>query len=56
MHVLLDAVPKHRRAELVSHYLGGTTDRAAADHLRDLGFPVAGTAETNGATTAWLDA
>ena len=70
VHVLLDAVPRRRRADLVrhaltlvepggrllvSHYLGGTTDRTAGEHLRDLGFPVAGTAEAKGATTAWLD-
>lgn len=71
VHVLLDAVPRRRRADLVrhaltlvepggrllvSHYLGGTTDRTAEEHVRDLGFLVAGTAEANGATTAWLDA
>jgi hypothetical protein len=71
VHVLLDAVPKRRRADLVrhtltlvepggrllvSHYLGGTTDRSAAEHLRELGFRVSGTAEADGATTAWLDA
>lgn len=70
VHVLLDAVPRARRADLVrhtctlvepggrllvSHYQGGTTDRAAADHLRDMGFPVAGAATADGATTAWLD-
>lgn len=70
VHVLLDAVPRARRADLVrhtftlvapggrllvSHYTGGTTDRAAADHLRDMGFPVAGSATADGATTAWLD-
>jgi hypothetical protein len=71
VHVLLDAVPNRRRADLVhhtltlvepggrllvSHYLGGTTGRGAAEHLRDMGFRVSGTAEVDGATTAWLDA
>lgn len=71
VHVLLDAVPRSRRADLVrhtrtlvapggrllvSHYTGGTTtDRTAADHLRDMGFPVSGSATAEGATTAWLD-
>lgn len=70
VHVLLDAVPRARRADLVRHtftlvapggrllvsnYTGGATDRAAADHLRDMGFPVAGSATADGATTAWLD-
>lgn len=71
VHVLLDAVPRARRADLVrhtftlvapggrllvSHYKGGATDRrAAADHLRDMDFPVAGSATADGATTAWLD-
>jgi len=73
VHVLLDVVPRHRRADLVRHALstlvepggrllishyqsGGGTDRSAAEHLRDLGFPVAGSASRPGATTAWLDA
>jgi SAM-dependent methyltransferase len=70
VHVLLDAVPRRRRPDLVrhaltlvapggrllvSHYLAGTTDRAAADLLRDMGFPVAGAAESERATTAWLE-
>jgi len=73
VHVLLDAVPRRRRADLVrhalealmepggrllvSHYLGhGTTDRTAEEHLRDLGFAVAGSSRVDGATTAWLEA
>jgi methyltransferase family protein len=70
VHVLLDAVPRARRADLVrhtftlvepggrllvSHYPGGTSDRGAEEHLRDMGFPVAGSATGDGATTAWLD-
>ena len=70
VHVLLDQVPKARRADLVrhaltlvepggrllvSHYMGGTTDRPAAEHLRELGFTASGTAESLRATTAWLD-
>lgn len=72
VHVLLDAVPRRRRADLVRHTLGlvapggrllvshyqgdGGTDRTAAEHLRDLGFTVAGSSGPRGAATAWLDA
>ncbi|GAB1510770.1 class I SAM-dependent methyltransferase [Actinophytocola sp. KF-1] len=70
VHVLLDAVPRHRRPDLVrhaltlvepggrllvSHYAGGTGDRRAEEHLRDMGFPVAGAAESERASTAWLE-
>jgi 2-polyprenyl-3-methyl-5-hydroxy-6-metoxy-1,4-benzoquinol methylase len=71
VHVLLDAVPRRRRADLVRHALAlvepggrllvslyqadGGTDRGAADHLRALGFTVAGDVAVAGATTAWLD-
>jgi 2-polyprenyl-3-methyl-5-hydroxy-6-metoxy-1,4-benzoquinol methylase len=70
VHMLLDAVPRHRRPDLVrhtltlvepggrllvSHYAGGPADRAAQDLLRDMGFPVAGAASSARATTAWLD-
>jgi hypothetical protein len=45
---------------LVSHYQrAGGTDRTAGQHLRDLGFPVAGEAGSDGARphqTAWVDA
>jgi hypothetical protein len=73
--LLLDLVPVARRADLVRHALatlvaaGGRllvshyqqgTDRTAAEHLRALGFPVAGESHGAGpvraATTAWLDA
>jgi 2-polyprenyl-3-methyl-5-hydroxy-6-metoxy-1,4-benzoquinol methylase len=41
---------------LVSHYQSaGGTDRTAAEHLRDMGFDVVGSASRPGATTAWLD-
>jgi 2-polyprenyl-3-methyl-5-hydroxy-6-metoxy-1,4-benzoquinol methylase len=45
---------------LVSHYQGdGGTDPTAAEHLRRLGFPVAGKSHGQGApraaTTAWID-
>jgi hypothetical protein len=77
VHVLLDAVPRRRRADLVrhaletlveaggrvlvSHYQGdGGTDLTAEEHLRALGFEVAGSARARGsdrgATTAWLQA
>ncbi len=70
VHVLLDAVPRRRRPDLVrhaltlvepggrllvSHYVSGTRDRAAEEHLRDMGFPVVGAAESERATTAWHD-
>jgi hypothetical protein len=69
VHVLLDAVPRARRADLVRHtftlvepggrllvsYYPGGTDRGAEEQLRDMGFPVAGSATGDGATTAWLD-
>jgi 2-polyprenyl-3-methyl-5-hydroxy-6-metoxy-1,4-benzoquinol methylase len=75
VHTLLDTVPAGRRGDmvrhaldmlvepggrlLVSHYQQGS-DRTAAEHLRALGFPVAGEshgqqAERND-TTAWIDA
>jgi hypothetical protein len=45
---------------LVSHYLGaGATDRTASEHLRALGFAVAGTAagrDRPREQTAWIDA
>jgi SAM-dependent methyltransferase len=74
VHVLLDTVPVHRRADLVHHALGalvapggrvlvshysGGTDLTSAEHLRALGFPVAGESHGVGAertaTTAWID-
>jgi 2-polyprenyl-3-methyl-5-hydroxy-6-metoxy-1,4-benzoquinol methylase len=68
VHVLLDAVPVARRANLVRHALslvepGGRAlvshygrSGTAREHVRDLGFPVAGWAGTDGNTTAWIDA
>jgi hypothetical protein len=75
VHVLLDTVPVRRRADLVRHALttlvapggrllvshyGGGTDLTSAEHLRALGFPVAGGSHAVGAerttTTAWIDA
>jgi 2-polyprenyl-3-methyl-5-hydroxy-6-metoxy-1,4-benzoquinol methylase len=77
VHVLLDAVPRQRRTDLIRHALGrlvepggrllashyqsdGGTDLTAAEHLRELGFEVAGSTRARGtdrgATTAWLDA
>ena len=72
VHLLLDLVPARRRADLlwhalddlaghrllVSHYqAAGGTDLPAAEHVRRLGFPVAGESRTadGTATTAWID-
>lgn len=72
VHLLLDTVPRHRHADLVRHALttlvepGGRvlvshygTDLTVAEHLRELGFEVAGSSRARdaaGATTAWLEA
>lgn len=58
-HALAQLVQPDGRL-LVSHYRGaGSTDLSAADHLRALGFAVAGSAAARGRPseqTAWLDA
>lgn len=75
VHLLLDAVPVPRRADLLRHALdalvapGGrllvshyrdasSTDLSAAEHVRALGFPVAGESRCRDtestSTTAWL--
>ncbi|MGP3971627.1 class I SAM-dependent methyltransferase [Streptomyces sp. 6N223] len=77
VHVLLEIVPRRRRADLVRHALerlvepggrllvshyqaDGGTDLTAEEHLRALGFEVAGSTRARGAgrgaTTAWLEA
>jgi 2-polyprenyl-3-methyl-5-hydroxy-6-metoxy-1,4-benzoquinol methylase len=58
-HLLHDVVEPGGRL-LVSHYLSrGGNDLHSADHLTNLGFPVAGSStahgEGSGATTAWLN-
>jgi 2-polyprenyl-3-methyl-5-hydroxy-6-metoxy-1,4-benzoquinol methylase len=74
VHTLLDTVPVARRADLVRHALGtlvepggrllvshytGGTDLTSAEHLRALGFPIAGESRAVGfertTTTAWID-
>ena len=67
VHVLFDAVPVRRRADLIRHALttlvepGGRllasqyqSGPSAGEVLRGLGFDVAGNAGANGASTAWL--
>jgi hypothetical protein len=59
LHHALDTLVEPGGRLLVSHYQGdGGTDLTAAEHVRALGFPVAGESHSRGAertsTTAWL--